>query len=142
MKPSVYFFVSDFFCSNYGLGLFNHISASINRSFLLLWSIPLCDHSTIYLFTPQLLAIWVISSLGLLWTVLLRNCCTSLLIFWWIYVLITYIVVFLEVRWLDCIVVECSTSADIAKEFSKLDAHWHAFQQFQSLCVLISIWYF
>ena len=35
------------------------------------------------------MAIWVISSLGLLWTVLLRNCCTSLLIFWWIYVLIT-----------------------------------------------------
>ena len=76
------------FAQNYGLWLFSHISASINRSFLLLWSIPLCDHSTIYLFTPQLLAIWVISSLGHLWTVLLRNC-TSLLIFWWIYVLIT-----------------------------------------------------
>lgn len=82
-------YVSDFFCSYYGLWLFNHISASINRSFLLLWRIPLCDHSTIYLFAPQLLAIWVISSLGLLWTVLLRNCCTSLLIFWWMYVLIT-----------------------------------------------------
>lgn len=89
MKPRVYFSVSDFFCSHtfYDfLTTFLHLSIDL---FLLLWSVPLCDHSTIYLFTPQLLAIWVISSLGLLWTVLIRNCCTSLLIFWWTYVLIT-----------------------------------------------------
>ena len=52
------------------------------------------------------------------------------------------LVVPLEVRWLDCTAVDCAASAVIAKEFSRPDAHGHAFQQPQSLCGLISIWYF